>query len=83
MEDHPEDPLVSDRPQIILADNQGGIRMTQNALGNTRAKDIDLRYHYVRDAWQNGKITLRFEPEISPHDEWITSIFYQGVNPLS
>ena len=62
MDDQPGEPLVSDRPQIILADNQGSIRMTENALGNTRAKHIDLRYHYVRDAWQDGKVTLRYEP---------------------
>ena len=62
MEDHPEEPLVSDRPKIILADNPGSIRMTVNSLGNTRAKHIDLRYHYVQDAWQNGKITLQYKP---------------------
>ena len=58
----PEQILVSMRPQVILADNQGSIKMTENVLGNTRAKHIDLRYHYVRDAWQDSKICLQYEP---------------------
>ena len=60
--DEPEKRLVSLRPQVILADNQGSIKMTENGLGNTRAKHIDLQYHYVRDTWQDGKIILQYEP---------------------
>jgi hypothetical protein len=44
------DSLVSSRPQVIKADNQGCIKMTENVLGNTKAEHVDIRYHYVRDA---------------------------------
>ena len=60
--DKPEMDLVSARPQIILADNQGCIKMTENVYGNTKAKHIEIRYHYIRDAWQGNKIVLQYEP---------------------
>ena len=41
---------------------QGSMKMTEKVLGNTIAKHIDLRYHYVRDAWQDGKMSLQYEP---------------------
>jgi len=56
------DGLVSTRPQVILADNQGSIKLTENVYGNTRAKHIEIRFHFVRDAWQDDKITLQYEP---------------------
>jgi len=63
--EQPEEPdktLVMSKPQIILADNQGCIKMTENVYGNTKAKHIEIRYHYIRDAWQANKIKLQYEP---------------------
>ena len=61
-QEEPDKTLVSAKPQVILADNQGCIKMTENIYGNTKAKHIDIRYHYTRDAWQDGKIELQYEP---------------------
>ena len=36
--------------------------MTENVLERTRAKHIEMRYHFVRDAWQAGTILLEYEP---------------------
>lgn len=58
----PDKDLVMARPQVILADNQGCIKMTENVYGNTKAKHIEIRYHYIRDAWQGNKIVLQYEP---------------------
>ena len=58
------DQLTTSRPQKIKADNQGCIKLTENVLGNSRAKHIEIRYHYVRlgDMWEKGEIDLIYEP---------------------
>jgi len=57
-----EDKAVSSRPQKIKADNQGCIKLAENVLGGSRAKHIEIRYHYVRDMLGQGKIELLYEP---------------------
>ena len=56
------DGLTTSRPQKIKADNQGCIKLTENVLSNSRAKHIEIRYHYVRDMWEKGEIDLLYEP---------------------
>ena len=46
----PVSSTVSDRSQQILVDNQSCIRFTENVYGNTKAKHIEMRYHFTRDA---------------------------------
>ena len=50
--------LTTSRPQKIKEDNQGCIKLTENVLSNSRAKDIEIRYHYVRDMREKGEIDL-------------------------
>ena len=50
------------RPQRIMAENQGGIKLAENILSNSKAKHIEIHYHYVRDMWEQGKIELVYEP---------------------
>jgi transposase InsO family protein len=57
-----DDELVTSRPQKILADNQGCIKLAENVFGSSRAKHIEIRYHYVRDMWEQGKIDVLYEP---------------------
>jgi hypothetical protein len=54
--------LVTSRPQKILADNQGCIKLAENILGGSRAKHIEIRYHYVRDMLELGEIEILYEP---------------------
>ena len=56
------DQLTTSRPQKIKADNQGGIKLTENVLSDSRAKHIEIRYYYVRDMWEKGEIDLIYEP---------------------
>jgi len=56
------DDLVTSRPQKILADNQGCIKLAENILGGSRAKHIEIRYHYVRDMLERGEIEILYEP---------------------
>jgi KUP system potassium uptake protein len=54
--------LISDRPQVIRVDNQACIALAENEHNRSRAKHIDIRYHFVKDAVMNGKISLVYEP---------------------
>jgi hypothetical protein len=53
---------MSDRPQVIRVDNQGCIALAENEHNRTRAKHIEIRYHYVKDEILNEKVTLLYEP---------------------
>ena len=52
----------SSKPQQILADNQGAIKLATNPHFHDRTKHIDIRYHFVREAIGNGLITLNYIP---------------------
>ena len=54
--------LTTSKPQMIMADNQGCIKLAENIYGNSKAKHVEIRYHFVRDALQDGKISLSYEP---------------------
>ena len=46
----------------IFADNQGAIALTKDNKFHARTKHIDLRYHFVREAVEDGKIKLEYIP---------------------
>ena len=49
-------------PQIILADNQGAIKLSKNPQHHNRTKHIDVRYHFIRKTCQDGLIELAYIP---------------------
>jgi hypothetical protein len=49
-------------PQIILADNQGAIKLSKNPQHHNRTKHIDVRYHFIRKCSQDGLIELAYIP---------------------
>ena len=49
-------------PTVVLEDNQGTIAMVKNRVSHFRTKHIDIRYHYVREAVQEGVISLHYCP---------------------
>ena len=40
-------------PTIIQSDNQGAIALIKNPVNRSRAKHIDIRYHFVRDCYNS------------------------------
>jgi hypothetical protein len=51
-----------ENPQIILADNQGAIKLSKNPQHHNRTKHIDVRYHFIRKSCQDGLIELAYIP---------------------
>jgi hypothetical protein len=47
---------------LILSDNQGALAIAENPTNYQRAKHIDLRYHFIRHALENGQIRLDYIP---------------------
>lgn len=41
----------------IFIDNNAALRLTHNPEGHGRAKHIDIKYHFIREAVSNGTIT--------------------------
>jgi hypothetical protein len=46
-------------PQQIYVDNNGAIEWTRNPKDHDRAKHIDIRYHFVRDAIEDKLVELQ------------------------
>ena len=44
-----------------MEDNQGAIALAKNPVANT---SIDIRYHYIREAVEDGMIELQTVPPI-------------------
>ena len=53
---------TSQKPTVLMEDNQGAISIAKNPVVHARTKHIDIRYHYIREAVQNGTINLCFCP---------------------
>ena len=46
----------------MLADNQGAIALTKNLYLHERSRHIDIKYHYVRDLVEQGKLRIKYVP---------------------
>ena len=64
------------RPVKIMEDNQGAIAIAKNPVAHGRTKHINIRFHYVRQAIEEGNIEL----EYCPTEVMIADIF---TKPLS
>ena len=51
-----------------MGDNQGAIALVKDNKFHSRMKHIDLRYHFIREAVEDGKISI-------PTSDNITDIF--------
>ena len=45
-------------PVVIKEDNQGTIALAKNPISHNRTKHIDIKFHYVREALEDGIINL-------------------------
>lgn len=45
---------------VINGDNLGALHLVKNPVYHNRTKHIDIRYHYIRDVFENGLIDLKY-----------------------
>jgi hypothetical protein len=48
------------QPVIILADNQGSIKLANNSTTSKRTKHIDIQYHFTRSAVENDEVKFDY-----------------------
>ena len=51
-----------DLATVLKSDNQGVIALAKNPVSHSRAKHIDLRHHFIRDAIEDKIIWLEYIP---------------------
>ena len=57
------------KPAIIFEDNTGAIYLVNNQHIGSRTKHIDIRWHFLRDLVEEGKIMVKFiRSEDNPSD---------------
>ena len=59
---HPAAQTISTAPQIIYADNQGAIKLSESPQFHSRTKNIDIRYHYIRTARERNEVSVIYIP---------------------
>ena len=55
---------IKRNPLTLKADNQGAIALAKDNKFHTRTKHIDLQYHFIREAVDDGKIKMDYIPTI-------------------
>ena len=66
---------IPEGPTVIMEDNQGAIGIAKNPIQHARTKHIDIRYHYVREALQQGIICLSY----CPTDKQLADLLTKGL----
>ena len=56
----------------IMIDNQSAIALCKNPVFHERSKHIDVRYHYVRDCVEKGKIEVEHVRTGEQHADILT-----------
>ena len=53
---------ANDDPMQLFGDNKASLALVKNPEYHQRIKHIDIRYHYVRQVYEDGLIGLKFVP---------------------
>lgn len=51
---------VSEGPIVLNIDSQSGIRLIKNPQFHKRTKHIDIRYHFIREKYNNKEIDVKY-----------------------
>ena len=66
---------INVEPMKIYGDNQSSLSMSKASKAHGRAKHIELKYHYIKDMVNSGKINV----EYCPSADMIADIFTKGL----
>ena len=58
---------------MISCDNQGALALSKNPTKHSKAKQIDIRYHFVREFYEKGNRML--ELKYAPSNDNFADIF--------
>ena len=53
---------IPTKPIVIKEDNQGAIALARNPIAHSRTKHIDIRFHFIRKAQEEGIIDIEYCP---------------------
>jgi hypothetical protein len=73
-----QDLRVTFNTPTVYSDNQGALAIAQNPVNYQRSKHIDIRYHFVRQAVQNGKVKIEYVPT----SQQLADILTKPLGPL-
>lgn len=59
----------------MYGDNQGAIALTKNPVNRSRSKHIDVKYHFIREAVNVGKIRIVY----CPTEDMVADILTKSV----
>jgi hypothetical protein len=69
-----------DGPSLLHCDNQSAIQVAKNTEHHGRMKHLDLHFYWLRDAVENGAITITYLPTAEmPADSLIKPLTRQKV----
>lgn len=52
-------------PTLLNGDNKASIALAQNPVAHTRSKQIDIRFHYLREVVERGIMKIGYVPTLS------------------
>ena len=53
----------------VLEDNQGAKALIENPLSSARSKHINMRFHFIRDLFRTGKISVEYVKSAEQRDD--------------
>jgi hypothetical protein len=59
-------------PVVLCGDNQGSLFLAEKPAQDKRTKHIDIRFHYIKEVIENGKILLYFIPTFHQAADFLT-----------
>jgi len=62
-------------PTEMRPDNQGSIKLIKNPEFHKRTKHIDVRFHYIREIYENGQIDIKYVPSSKQLADILTKHF--------
>ena len=64
---------------VIYEDNQGAMALSSNPKDHPRTKHIDIKYHYIREEIEKGKIVLSY----CPTNDMVADVLTKGLPKTS
>ncbi|CAB1116776.1 unnamed protein product [Ectocarpus sp. CCAP 1310/34] len=56
----------------VREDNQGAMTLVQNPLSSARSKHIDVRFHFIRELFKSGRISVEYVSTDEQHADLLT-----------